>query len=132
MSATVFSISLRRPLAAAVAAALGLGLVPQVAFAAPMHGIAMTGEPALPPDFDHLPYANPDAPQGGRITYGVVGSFDSLNPFIVQGGFTSSSVAPTRPSRFTATWPRRSRRRRTGAGLNSRSTRPPGSPTARR
>ena len=36
-------------------------------------------------DFEHLPYANPDAPKGGRITYGNVGTFDSLNPFIVQG-----------------------------------------------
>ena len=55
-----------------------------------MHGIAMIGDPALPADFDHLPYANPDAPKGGKITYGVVGTFDSLNPFIVQGGFTSA------------------------------------------
>ena len=45
----------------------------------------MHGEPALPADFDHLPYANPDAPKGGRITYGFVGTFDSLNPFIVKG-----------------------------------------------
>ena len=50
------------------------------------HGIAMIGEPALPADFDHLPYVNPDAPKGGKITYGVVGTFDSINPFIVQGG----------------------------------------------
>ncbi len=28
--------------------------------------IAMHGEPALPPDFDHLPYVNPDAPQRRR------------------------------------------------------------------
>ena len=56
-----------------------------IAVAEPRHGIAMHGEPALPADFDHLPYANPDAPKGGRITYGVVGTFDSLNPFIVKG-----------------------------------------------
>lgn len=49
----------------------------------PVHGIAMYGEPALPADFTHLPYANPDAPQGGSITYGVVGTFDSLNPFVL-------------------------------------------------
>jgi peptide/nickel transport system substrate-binding protein len=58
------------------------------AVAAP--AIAMIGEPALPAGFDHLPYANPDAPKGGKITYGVVGSFDSLNPYIVQGGSTSA------------------------------------------
>ena len=90
MSATVLSIALRRPLAAAVAAGLGFGLMPQLAIAAPMHGIAIIGEPALPADFDHLPYANPDAPKGGKVTYGVVGTFDSLNSFIVQGGTTSA------------------------------------------
>ncbi|WP_034491975.1 extracellular solute-binding protein [Afifella pfennigii] len=45
----------------------------------------MHGAPALPPDFEHLPYANAQAPQGGRISYGMVGSFDSLNPFIIKG-----------------------------------------------
>jgi peptide/nickel transport system substrate-binding protein len=55
------------------------------AAAAPKHGIAMHGEPALPPDFKHLPYANSDAPQGGTLRQAVTGSFDSLNPFIVKG-----------------------------------------------
>jgi len=50
----------------------------------------MIGDPALPPDFTHLPYANPDAPKGGRITYGVLGNFESMNPFIVQGGTNSA------------------------------------------
>lgn len=90
MTAIVLSLALKRRLAAAVAAGLGLGLVPQIAAAAPAHGIAMIGEPALPAGFDHLPYVNPDAPKGGRITYGVVGTYDSMNPFIVQGGTTSS------------------------------------------
>lgn len=49
------------------------------------HGIAMQGEPALPADFPHLPYANPDAPKGGRITLAIQGTFDSLNPLIVLG-----------------------------------------------
>src|SRR6056297_34108 len=49
------------------------------------HGIAMYGQPALPPDFVSLPYANPDAPKGGRVITGNVGSFDSLNPFILKG-----------------------------------------------
>nr|WP_253913142.1 extracellular solute-binding protein [Pseudoruegeria sp. HB172150] len=50
-----------------------------------MHGIAMYGDPALPPDFEAFPYANPDAPIGGRIITGEVGSFDSLNPYIRKG-----------------------------------------------
>ena len=32
-----------------------------------------------------LPYANPDAPKGGRLVQGVLGTFDSLNPLIVKG-----------------------------------------------
>ncbi len=55
------------------------------AFAAPTYGIAMYGEPALPPDFVSLPYADPDAPKGGTIVFGEVGSFNSLNPFILKG-----------------------------------------------
>jgi peptide/nickel transport system substrate-binding protein len=45
----------------------------------------MHGEPALPADFTAMPYANPAAPKGGRLVYGVHGTFDSLNPFIVRG-----------------------------------------------
>jgi len=45
----------------------------------------MHGAPALAADFTALPYVNPDAPKGGRIVEGVLGTFDSLNPFIVQG-----------------------------------------------
>jgi peptide/nickel transport system substrate-binding protein len=47
--------------------------------------IAMHGVPALPADFAVAPYANPDAPKGGRLIEGVLGTFDSLNPLIVQG-----------------------------------------------
>ena len=57
----------------------------KIAIAEPAHGIAMYGDPALPPDFVSLPYANPDAPKAGRITFGEAGSYDSLNPFILNG-----------------------------------------------
>jgi peptide/nickel transport system substrate-binding protein len=62
-----------------------LSLIPVQANAQPSQAIAMHGDPALPADFDHFPYVNPDAPKGGRIDYAVPGTFDSLNPFIVQG-----------------------------------------------
>lgn len=45
----------------------------------------MYGAPALPPDFVSLPYANPDAPKGGRIVFGNTGGYDSLNPFVQKG-----------------------------------------------
>ncbi len=56
-----------------------------IAFAEPKHGIAMYGEPALPPDFVSLPYANPDAPKGGSIVLAEGGTFTSLNPYIRKG-----------------------------------------------
>lgn len=50
------------------------------------------GEPLYKPDFDHWLYANPDAPKGGRIVVTDPGrdSFDSLNPYILQGEWPSS------------------------------------------
>ncbi|MGE0564403.1 MAG: extracellular solute-binding protein [Pseudolabrys sp.] len=45
----------------------------------------MHGTPAWPQGFTHASYANPDAPKGGRLTQGVLGTFDSLNPLIVKG-----------------------------------------------
>lgn len=45
----------------------------------------MYGVPALAADFDHLPYADPAAPKGGRIVLGEIGGFDSLNPYILKG-----------------------------------------------
>lgn len=62
-----------------------LAALGSAAAAKPMHGIAMYGQPALPPDFVSLPYANPDAPKGGTVTFGQPGDFDTLNPFNVSG-----------------------------------------------
>jgi peptide/nickel transport system substrate-binding protein len=53
--------------------------------AAESYALAMHGAPALPADFSHMPYANPDAPKGGRLVQGILGTFDSLNPMIVRG-----------------------------------------------
>lgn len=68
-----------------LAAALAAGFLPAQAAAAPSHGISMYGEPALPSDFQALPYANPSAPKGGRIIFSEAGGFDSLNPHIRKG-----------------------------------------------
>ncbi len=62
-----------------------VALLATTAMADPKHGIAMYGDPDLPPDFVSLPYANPDAPTGGKIVTANVGSFDSLNPYIQKG-----------------------------------------------
>ncbi len=65
--------------------ALSLFLFSGSAAAGPQQGLAMHGEPLEPAGFAHLPYANPKAPKGGRATFAVQGSFDSLNPLIVKG-----------------------------------------------
>ncbi|MGM0782968.1 MAG: extracellular solute-binding protein [Pseudomonadota bacterium] len=53
---------------------------------ATQHGLALYDEPALPADFTHFPYVNPEAPKGGSLTRAAVGSsFDSTNPFIIRG-----------------------------------------------
>ncbi len=73
---------------AGLALALGIGLalaIPAPLAAAESDAIAMHGAPALPPGFNHMPYVNPDAPKGGRLTWGLLGTFDSLNPLIVKG-----------------------------------------------
>jgi len=61
-----------------------------VAQAEPVHGIAMHGQPALPADFKNFPYANPAVKKGGKIAYGVIGTFDSLNPFILKSMRTTA------------------------------------------
>jgi peptide/nickel transport system substrate-binding protein len=55
------------------------------AAAEPQHAIAMHGRPALAHDFAQHRYVNPAAPKGGRLVQGLLGTFDSLNPFIVKG-----------------------------------------------
>jgi peptide/nickel transport system substrate-binding protein len=81
-------IFVRRPILAtlvALAFPWGPEAAAPPAYAAPAHAIAMHGDPALPPGFQHFPYADPAAPKGGRVTLGSSGSFDNLNPMIVRG-----------------------------------------------
>ncbi|WP_408631770.1 extracellular solute-binding protein [Methylocystis borbori] len=59
----------------------------------PTHGIAMHGAPALPPDFDHYPYADPAAKKGGKLRVGLAGTFDSLNPFNLKSGSAVQGIS---------------------------------------
>ncbi len=72
-------------LVGAVAATLLMLIHAPPLAAEPSHAIAMHGAPALPANYDHFPYANPDAPKGGRLVQGLLGTFDSFNPMIVRG-----------------------------------------------
>lgn len=47
--------------------------------------ISMHGMPKESEGFTHFNYVNPDAPKGGTLRLNIVGTFDSLHPYIVKG-----------------------------------------------
>ncbi len=49
------------------------------------HAASAIGEPKYPPDFTHFDYVNVDAPKGGTVRLGDMGSFDTFNPILPQG-----------------------------------------------
>ena len=49
------------------------------------HGLSIYGDLKYPPDFTHFEYVNPDAPKDGHVKLSAVGTFDSLNPYILKG-----------------------------------------------
>lgn len=53
---------------------------------------SLIGESKYGDNFQHYDYVNPSAPKGGTLNSVVLGTFDSFNPYIVQGspaaGFT--------------------------------------------
>ncbi|AGF74551.1 ABC transporter, periplasmic oligopeptide-binding protein [Bartonella australis AUST/NH1] len=53
-------------------------------------GIAMRGTPKLPDKFDSFSYISPNAKREGKVTYGVVGTFDGLNPFVIRSFRTTA------------------------------------------
>lgn len=93
----------RRGLLAGAAGAAAAGFLPP--FAAPagvategaaaqrLHGLSIFGDLALPPDFAHLPYADPDAPKGGTLSlvpssWGFnqnPNTFNTMNTLVLRG-----------------------------------------------
>jgi len=59
---------------------------------ASQYAIAMHGKPKQDKNYKHFSYTNLNAKKGGELKLGVVGTFDSLNPFIVRG------TAPATPA----------------------------------
>jgi len=51
--------------------------------------LSMYGDLKYPESFKHFEYANPNAPKGGTFKQASIGSFDSLNPYIVKGNAAS-------------------------------------------
>ncbi len=51
--------------------------------AAPAMGMGY--EPKYPADYSHFDYVNPNAPKQGKLTMMGLGTFDSLNPYLLKG-----------------------------------------------
>ena len=58
------------------------------------HGYSFYGDLTYPEDYQYFAYVNPDAPKGGEIALGTVGTFDSMHPYTRKGraGALSSSI----------------------------------------
>ena len=83
----LIGLALAGLLAAAPAAAQDSGSEPGVT---KTWAIAEFGEPLYKDGIEHWPYADPNAPKGGKIVLGAYGSFDSLNPYILKGDWPRS------------------------------------------
>lgn len=66
-----------------------LAFTPLAAQEAPWrHGTALLDEPRYPQGFPHFDYVNPNAPKGGLVRLGALGTFDSFN--VVVAGVKGS------------------------------------------
>jgi microcin C transport system substrate-binding protein len=49
------------------------------------HALSMHGDLKYPAGFAHFQYVNPEAPKGGDVKLAAIGTFDTLNPFVLKG-----------------------------------------------
>ncbi|MBB4303196.1 microcin C transport system substrate-binding protein [Rhodobium orientis] len=73
------AIGVARRLAAGAGVAIVAACVGGPAVADPGHGYALIDPLKYPAGFDHFDYVDPDAPKGGTLRLGAVGSYSSLN-----------------------------------------------------
>ena len=65
------------------------------------HGLSSFGDLALPPDFPHFAYVNPEAPTGGLLSLQITGTsgnqnfdtFDTLNIYSWKGNGAAGMTA---------------------------------------
>jgi microcin C transport system substrate-binding protein len=70
---------------ALAAAAILLRATAAAARAAPSEGMSLFGDLKYKPGFTHFDYTNPQAPKGGTMRYSAIGTYDTLNPFVING-----------------------------------------------
>jgi microcin C transport system substrate-binding protein len=71
-------------------AILGASLTLSLALAAAApavgsYGLSLFGSLKYGPNFTHFDYADPQAPKGGSLALPAIGTFDTLNPFVIKG-----------------------------------------------
>ena len=84
---------LRRPIGAALLAVATAATAPGLTSAdvTGAHALSMFDDVKYGPDFVHFDYVEPDAPAGGSVRLAALGTFDSLNPFILKGNTAAGS-----------------------------------------
>ena len=84
---------IRRLIGAALLAVTAATAAPGIAAGglAGAHALSMFDDVKYGPDFEHFDYADPNAPTGGEIRLAALGTFDSLNPFILKGNAAAGS-----------------------------------------
>src|SRR6266404_5970310 len=75
---------MRRPSCVVFGLVLSFGTISALA-AAGSHGLSLFGELKYPPDFKNFEYVDPQAPKGGTMKFSAIGTYDTLNPFVVKG-----------------------------------------------
>ena len=78
-------IWMRAGIALVAVAALSVLGVGTLSASERLHGYSLLGELKYPPDFTHFDYVNPNAHKGGYVRQSAIGTYDSLNPFILKG-----------------------------------------------
>ncbi len=76
---------MRRGVAIAVGLLLSLAVAAGAAQAIATYGMSLFGDLKYGPGFTHFDYANPQAPKGGTMRFSAIGTFDTLNPFVIKG-----------------------------------------------
>ena len=79
------SFALARGLVAALVSLVVLVQPSAVAIAKQSHAIAMHGTPKYPAEFSQFDYVNANAPKGGDFRLHAIGTFDTLNPYVIKG-----------------------------------------------
>ena len=57
------------------------------------NSLSVHSVPKYPAGFTHFDYVNPEAPKGGTLRMGAIGSFDNLNRFAQRGDYAANSEA---------------------------------------